>query len=71
VDTDRPSIQAQALREAEAEFASRTQEAAGEVREHWRGQDFVDGQDTAYESASEWCGVKAEQLDRTRREPQP
>jgi hypothetical protein len=35
------------------------------------GQDFVDGQDTAYESAVEWCGVRAERLDRTRREVRP
>jgi hypothetical protein len=64
VDADRASIQAETLREAAAGFASRTQEAAGAVREHWRGQDFVDGQDTAYESAAEWCDDRADRIER-------
>lgn len=55
---------AEALREAAAEFASRTQEAAGQVRTHWRGQDFVDGQDTAYERASEWLENDADLIER-------
>ena len=63
VDAAAPHIAARALRDAGAEFATRTQEAAGAVREHWRGQDFVDGQDTAYENAAEWCDAEADRIE--------
>lgn len=64
---ERPEIvaaraKAEAYREAAAEFSSRTQEAAGQVREHWRGRDYVDGQDAAYESAAEWLRGRADKI---------
>ena len=59
LDRIRAQAKAEALRDVSAECMSRTQEAAGQVREHWRGQEFVDGQDTAYEQISEWCENRA------------
>ncbi len=61
LDRMRARAKAEALRDVSAECLSRTQEAAGQVREHWRGHEFVDGQDTAFEQISEWCENRAAQ----------
>lgn len=55
-------IQAEALREAADELEGLTQEAAGVLHTHWRGRDFVDGLDAAYEHSAQRLRTRADRL---------